>query len=188
MGRRRGFNGQPPHHFNGVSKRPQSEMIISPMSEIHPRPLTTSTRNGMPPRPNSVLEDPSYFPPLSPPPDFHSGYMSDVPTSSLTSNRRPRRGSRPETAALTLSSFKPIPSISQPTPEEIQRDVDIVFHNLGLDSQSPIRDHGTLMSPQDAVNGYNLQDAVDYNLDDSMCHSITEEEGMLLGAPPPPQD
>merc|ERR1711997_1153422 len=166
-------------------------MASSPMSEIHPPPLQPrSTRNGgcrLPPRPSSVLEDPSYFPPLSPPPDFHSGYMSDVPTSNLNGGTRgrPRRGSRPETA-LTLSSFKPIPSISQPTPEEIQRDVDIVFHNLGLDSQSPIRDHETLMS-QDAVNGYNLQDAVDYNLDEAMCHSITEE-GMLLGAPPPPRD
>ena len=91
--------------------------------------------------------------------------MSDVPTSTHTTSRRNhhhhhhqqqhhRRGqpsrsslrssanSRPETP-LILSSFKPniIPSISQPTPEEIQRDVDIVFHSMGLDSASPIR-HG----------------------------------------------
>ena len=136
-------------------------MASSPLSEIHPR-------NGLgggylPPRPNSVLEDPSYFPPLSPPPDFHSGYMSDVPTSSLHRrgcqgggpHYRPRRQSNPQVlrpdpgltpetgtlsggGALAFTSFKPIPSISQPTPEEIQRDVDIVFHNLGLDDQSPI--------------------------------------------------
>ena len=88
--------------------------------------------------------------------------MSDVPTSTHTTSRRnhhhqhrghrgqqPSRSSlrssansRPETP-LILSSFKPniIPSISQPTPEEIQRDVDIVFHSMGLDSASPIR-HG----------------------------------------------
>ena len=78
---------------------------------------------------------------------FTVGYMSDVPTSShRSSNHHPRRPrssalrSRPETP-LILSSFKPIPSISQPTPEEIQRDVDIVFHNMGLDSASPIRHH-----------------------------------------------
>ena len=133
----------------------------------------------MPPRPSSVLEDPSYFPPLSPPPDFHSGYMSDVPTSNLVNGTRgrPRRGSRPETP-LILSSFKPIPSISQPTPEEIQRDVDIVFHNLGLDSQSPIRDQSLV--PDTDYNNYSL----DY---DSLSHCINEN-GMLLGAPPPPQD
>ena len=89
--------------------------------------------------------------------------MSDVPTSTHSTSRRnhhhhrvhrgqqPSRSSlrnssvisnsRPETP-LILSSFKPniIPSISQPTPEEIQRDVDIVFHSMGLDSSmSPIR-------------------------------------------------
>ena len=88
--------------------------------------------------------------------------MSDVPTSTHSTSRRnhhhhrvhrgqqPSRSSlrnssvisnsRPETP-LILSSFKPniIPSISQPTPEEIQRDVDIVFHSMGLDSASPIR-------------------------------------------------
>ena len=96
--------------------------------------------------------------------------MSDVPTSTHSTSRRnhhhhhhhgqhhaqhrhrgqPSRSSlrssasglsRPETP-LILSSFKPniIPSISQPTPEEIQRDVDIVFHSMGLDSaMSPIR-------------------------------------------------
>ena len=130
----------------------------------------------MPPRPSSVLEDPSYFPPLSPPPDFHSGYMSDVPTSNLVNGTRgrPQRGSRPETP-LILSSFKPIPSISQPTPEEIQRDVDIVFHNLGLDSQSPIRDQSLV---QDTVLHTSFE-SPDYSLD---------EHGMLLGAPPPPQD
>ena len=175
-------------------------MIHSPMSEIHP--VGSISRNGMPPRPNSVLEDPSYFPPLSPPPDFHSGYMSDVPTSSLNNGghpRRPRRSSRPSETALILSSFKPIPSISQPTPEEIQRDVDVVFHNLGLDSQSPIRDYNNGIqdapfpvqdapfSAQDAP--YSAQDAFTYDFDDaSMTHSITAEEGMLLGAPPPPQD
>ena len=133
--------------------------------------------------------------------------MSDVPTSSLNNgglNRRPRRGSRPETP-LILSSFKPIPSISQPTPEEIQRDVDIVFHNLGLDSQSPIRDHsiqndaiggvhdtinsvhGAINGVHDAINGVN--DTFDYDYEDAiMTHSITAEDGMLLGAPPPPQD
>ena len=177
-------------------------MIHSPMSEIHPVGPTSISRNGMPPRPNSVLEDPSYFPPLSPPPDFHSGYMSDVPTSSLNNGghpRRPRRSSRPSETALILSSFKPIPSISQPTPEEIQRDVDVVFHNLGLDSQSPIRDYNNGVqdapfpvqdapfSAQDAP--YSAQDAFTYDFDDaSMTHSITAEEGMLLGAPPPPQD
>ena len=80
-------------------RRPYSEVMASPMSEI------------LPPRPNSVLN----LPPLSPPPDFHSGYCSDVPT-----NRRPE-------TPLVLSSFRP-----KPTPEEIQRDVDIVFHNMGL--------------------------------------------------------
>ena len=77
--------------------------------------------------------------------------MSDVPTTSnhhhhrrsssshhRRSSRSALRPSRPETP-LILSSFKPIPSISQPTPEEIQRDVDIVFHSMGLDSASPIR-------------------------------------------------
>jgi len=83
-------------------RRPYSEVMASPMSEI------------LPPRPNSVLN----LPPLSPPPDFHSGYCSDVPTNM--------RSQRPETP-LVLSSFRP-----KPTPEEIQRDVDIVFHNMGL--------------------------------------------------------
>ena len=83
--------------------------MASPMSEI------------LPPRPNSVLN----LPPLSPPPDFHSGYCSDVPTP-----RNPPRISRPETP-LVLSSFRP-QVCNQPTPEEIQRDVEIVFHNMGL--------------------------------------------------------
>lgn len=122
------------------------------MSEIHPRSImrngsTGGGTGGIPPRPSSVLEDPSYFPPLSPPPDFHSGYMSDVPSSKparqgqrYQSSNGGRRHSS-EHQPLVLSSFRPtssfgIPSISQPTPEEIQRDVDIVFHNMGLDSQS----------------------------------------------------
>ena len=115
------MNGHQNHYNHNGSQRPQSEMIHSPMSEIHPVGPTSISRNGMPPRPNSVLEDPSYFPPLSPPPDFHSGYMSDVPTSSLNNGghpRRPRRSSRPSETALILSSFKPIPSISQPTPKK----------------------------------------------------------------------
>jgi len=42
-------------------------------------------------------------------------------------------------------------------------------------------------SAQDAP--YSAQDAFTYDVDDaSMTHSITAEEGMLLGAPPPPQD
>ena len=42
-------------------------------------------------------------------------------------------------------------------------------------------------SAQDAP--YSAQDAFTYDFDDaSMTHSITAEEGMLLGAPPPPQD
>ena len=73
IGRRRGMNGHQNHYNHNGSQRPHSEMIHSPMSEIHPVGPTSISRNGMPPRPNSVLEDPSYFPPLSPPPDFHSG-------------------------------------------------------------------------------------------------------------------
>ena len=52
---------------------------MSPMSEIHHPPSTRpSIRNGLAPRPNSVLEvvEPlmiSSVPPLSPPPDFHTG-------------------------------------------------------------------------------------------------------------------
>ena len=67
------MNGHQNHYNQNGSQRPHSEMIHSPMSEIHPVGPTSISRNGMPPRPNSVLEDPSYFPPLSPPPDFHSG-------------------------------------------------------------------------------------------------------------------
>jgi hypothetical protein len=126
-------------HHHGRQKRPRSEMMMasSPMSEIHPR----VARNGLPPRrPNSVLEDPFGIPPLSPPPDFHNGYSSDVPISmtmppSMMTNHR-QRPRRPETP-LILSSFMPVPSISQPTPEEIQRDVDIVFHSMGLDAPRP---------------------------------------------------
>lgn len=116
------------------------------------------------------------------------GYMSDVPTTSnhhhhrrsSSSHRRSSRSalrpSRPETP-LILSSFKPIPSISQPTPEEIQRDVDIVFHNMGLDSASPIRHipHSqTLTSIHDAnheVIGDNIVD--EEEVDDV---DMTEEE------------
>ena len=49
VGRRRDRNGQQHHHFtnggNDVSKRPQSEMIVSPMSEIHTRPSTIGITN-----------------------------------------------------------------------------------------------------------------------------------------------
>ena len=74
----------------------------------------------------------------------------------------------------------------------MQRDVDVIFHNLCLDSQTPIRDYGVVQ--QDAVLGvqdalFSVQDAFIYDFKDaSMTHSITAEEGMLLGAPPPPQD
>ena len=106
--------------------------------------------------------------------------------------------SRLETVQI-LSSFKPIPSISQPTPEEIQRDVDVVFHNLGLDSQSPIRDYNNGVqdapfpvqdapfSVQDAPYSaqdapYSAQDAFTYDFDDaSMTHSITAEEACYWG-------
>ena len=61
-------------------QRPMSE-LMSPMSEI--QPSRSSIRNGLTPRPNSVLEvmEPlmiSSVPPLSPPPDFHTGtgYLS----------------------------------------------------------------------------------------------------------------
>jgi hypothetical protein len=60
------------------------------------------------------------------------------------------------------------------------------------DSQSPIQDYGGVQ--QDAVLGvqdalFSIQDAFTYDFEDaSMTHSITVEEGMLLGAPPPPQD
>ena len=115
------------------------------------------------------------------------GYMSDVPTTSnhhhhrrsSSSHRRSSRSalrpSRPETP-LILSSFKPIPSISQPTPEEIQRDVDIVFHNMGLDSASPIRHipHSqTLTSIHDANHEVIGGNVVDEEVDDI---DMTEEE------------
>ena len=72
----------------------------------------------------------------------HRGHRGQQPSRSSLRNSSAISNSRPETP-LILSSFKPniIPSISQPTPEEIQRDVDIVFHSMGLDSASPIR-HG----------------------------------------------
>ena len=71
----------------------------------------------------------------------HRGHRGQQPSRSSLRNSSAISNSRPETP-LILSSFKPniIPSISQPTPEEIQRDVDIVFHSMGLDSSmSPIR-------------------------------------------------
>ena len=57
--------------------RPMSE-LMSPMSEIHHPLRSSSVRNGLAQRPNSVLEvmEPlmiSSVPPLSPPPDFHTG-------------------------------------------------------------------------------------------------------------------
>ena len=55
------------------------------MSEIQHQPLRSSLRNGLAPRPNSVLGpvevmEPlmiSSVPPLSPPPDFHTGTKGD---------------------------------------------------------------------------------------------------------------
>lgn len=106
-----------------VKKRPSSgrrnghpRPLSSPMSEIGSRHHRPRPR---PPRPSSVLDEP-YL--LSPPPDF-SGYTSDVTSDN------PRLLWRPE-APLLLSSFR------RPTPEEIQRDVDIVFQNLGLNPEA----------------------------------------------------
>ena len=66
----------------------------------------------------------------------------------------------------------------------MQRDVDVVFHNLGLESKSPIRDYngGVQDAPfpvQDAP--YTAQDAFTYDFDDaSMTHSITADEGTCV--------
>ena len=75
---------------------------------------------------------------------------------------------------------------------KIQRDFDVIFYNLGLDIQSPIREYGvvqqdTVLGVQDAL--FSVQDAFIYDFEDaSMTHSMTAEVGMLLGAPHPPQD
>ena len=62
--------------------RPMSE-LMSPMSEIHHPLRSSSARNGLAQRPNSVLEvmEPlmiSSVPPLSPPPDFHTGTVTQI--------------------------------------------------------------------------------------------------------------
>lgn len=118
--------------------------VANVRSESECDPLVFRQNGLLPARPNSVLEEPMCEP-LSPPPDFTTGYSSDVPGYGRTrpnSNRRNNLSRRPQTP-LVLSSFKPysptsngIPSISQPTPEEIERDVDVIFRNMGLDNPS----------------------------------------------------
>ena len=69
--------------------------------------------------------------PAAPPQSFTNGVtvVSPSSSSSASSSRYPQHGHPP------MSSFKPPPPAPvPPSPEDIARDVRIVFHNMGLDN------------------------------------------------------